>query len=214
MRRWMKRSFAHFGPAMLLVGLSLLLSAAPVTAQNATLVLSAGSANVNDLNQPFLLSTVGTDVTEAISDYRRYCQRQQWEKAFKELEKVGSAKPGGLVPDKDGVMVPPSVMLSRLLAELPDEGKTAFRLFHDADAKSLLDQAQGKDEEANLTKVATEYLFTSSGDAAANRLGDLLFERRGIWSCNGRMAEHLERSVGQYHSAAATAGENRNCRGA
>ncbi|HEY2761180.1 MAG TPA: PQQ-binding-like beta-propeller repeat protein, partial [Pirellulales bacterium] len=177
MRRWIKRYVAHRGSAILLVSVFFLLSALRGSAQNATFVMTAASANATDLNQPFLLSTVGTDVTEAISDYRRYCQRQQWEKAFKELEKVGSAKPTGLIPDKDGAMVPPSVMLARLLADLPDEGKSAFRLFHDADAKTLLEQAQGKDEEANLTKLATEYLFTSSGDVAADRLGDLLFER-------------------------------------
>src|SRR5262249_42725711 len=154
------------GAFILLLGAWLI---APAGAQNATFVLSAEAPSANDLNQPFLLSTVGNDVTEAIGDYRRYCKRKQWGKAVKGFGKVGSAKPGGLVPDKDGVMVPPAVMLSRLLAELPDEGKSAFRLFHDADAKNLLERAQGKDEEANLKKVATEYLFTSSGDVAADR---------------------------------------------
>ena len=131
----------------------------------------------NDANQPFLLSSVPSDVTEAIADYRRYCGRSQWEKAFKQLEKVSSAKQNSLVPDKQGIMVPPAVLLEHLFAELPEEGKKAYRLFNDAEAKSLLDQAQGKEEADRLKTVATRYLFTSSGDAAADRYGDLLFEQ-------------------------------------
>jgi outer membrane protein assembly factor BamB len=176
MRRWIKPCSALCFRATLLA-VAGLLQASAVNGQNGVFVAVESSPNSNDVNQPFALATAGNEVTEAIGDYRRYCQRRQWEKAFKELDKVRAAKPGGLVADKDGVMLPPSVILSRLMAELPDEGKSAFRLFHDADAKNLLDQAQGKDEQTTLTKVATEYLLTSSGNAAANRLGDLLFER-------------------------------------
>jgi len=143
----------------------------------ATAVYDVAGAQPNDLNQPFLLSSVPTEVTEALGDYRRYCGRSQWEKAFKQLEKVSAAKPNALVPDKQGIMVPPAVLLEHLFAELPEEGKKAYRLFNDAEAKKLVDQAQGKDEADRLKAVATRFLFTSSGDAAADRYGDLLFEQ-------------------------------------
>jgi outer membrane protein assembly factor BamB len=131
----------------------------------------------NNINQPFLLGVMPSDVQESIQDYRRYVQRSQWEKAFKQLEKLSSADAKGLVPDTGGILVPPAVLLQRLLGQLPEEGKKAYRLFHDAEAKSLLDHAQGKNEEQDLTALATRYLFTTSGGAAADRLGDLLFER-------------------------------------
>src|SRR4029079_3049549 len=143
----------------------------------ATATLDVAGAQPNDLNQPFLLSSVPTEVTEALADYRRYCGRSQWEKAFKQLEKVSAAKPNALVPDKQGIMVPPAVLLEHLFAELPEEGKKAYRLFNDAEAKNLMDQAQGKEEAERLKAVATRFLFTSSGDAAADRYGDLLFEQ-------------------------------------
>jgi outer membrane protein assembly factor BamB len=142
-----------------------------------TNAVASDSPSPNDLNQPFLLPSVPSDVVESIDDYRRYCQRQYWEKAFKQLDKLSSAKSTGLVHDKDGVMIPPALLLARLILDLPEDGKNAFRLFYDADAKSLLEQAQGKDEEGKLAKVATQFLFTASGDLAADRWGDLLFER-------------------------------------
>ncbi|HTQ40356.1 MAG TPA: PQQ-binding-like beta-propeller repeat protein [Pirellulales bacterium] len=150
--------------------------AARAAAQVATLVLN-GTTTTNDVNQPFLLSTIPSDVVESIADYRRYCQRSQWEKAFKQLDKLHSAKSTVLAPYQDGVMVPPTGLLQRLFAELPEDGKKAYRLFNDAEAKNVLDQAQGKDEADKLATVATEFLYTSSGDVAADRWGDLLFEK-------------------------------------
>src|SRR5262249_1000025 len=77
----------------------------------------------------------------------------------------------------DGVMVPSSQLVVRLIADLPADSKKAFQLFYDADAKSLLDQAQGNVEAEKLSTVATRYLFTASGDTAADRWGDLCFEK-------------------------------------
>lgn len=145
--------------------------------QIAVEVHTAGVQDPNNPSQPFSLAVVHNDVLEPIQNYERYRERSQWEKAFKELEKLAAAKTTGLVPDKDGIMVPRPVLLQRLLAELSDEGKKAYRVFHDAEAKKLLEEAKGKDEADKLTSVATQFLFTSSGDVAADRLGDLSFER-------------------------------------
>jgi outer membrane protein assembly factor BamB len=138
---------------------------------------AAAPTAASDMSQPFMLPTLSSEVVEAIQDYRRYVERSQWEKAFKQLEKLTTAQAKGLLPDKDGVLVPPPVLLARLLAELPEEGKKAYRIFNDAEAKTQLDQAQGKEEADKLNLVASRYLFTSSGDVAANRLGDYWFER-------------------------------------
>jgi len=58
----------------------------------ATFTLTSGDEeSSNNLNQPFLLGVMPSDVQESIQDYRRYVQKSQWEKAFKQLEKLGGA---------------------------------------------------------------------------------------------------------------------------
>ena len=61
-------------------------------------------------------------------------------------------------------------------AALPPEGQAAYRLFYDAEAKKLLDEADGPAELKNLERVYSAYFPTSVGDNAADRLGDLYFE--------------------------------------
>jgi outer membrane protein assembly factor BamB len=156
---------------------SALLAFASQSAQAQGVLVLASPASLSSESQPFVLPTLSTEITEAIQDYRRYVGRSQWEKAFRQLEKLSSAQAKGLLPDKDNVLVPPPVLLARLLSELPEEGKKAYRIFNDAEAKTLLDQAQGKEELEKLQLLASRYLFTSSGDTAADRLGDYWFER-------------------------------------
>ena len=71
-------------------------------------LVMASPAAMTSENQPFVLPTLSNEIIEAIQDYRRYIQRSQWEKAFKQLEKLSSAQAKGLLPDKDGVLVPPN----------------------------------------------------------------------------------------------------------
>ena len=63
-----------------------------------------------------------------------------------------------------------------MLAGLPPEGQAAYRLFYDAEAKKLLDEAEGPAELKNLERIYSAYFPTSVGDNAADRLGDLYFE--------------------------------------
>ena len=181
-------------------------------AQNATFVVEC--VGRNSLNQPFLLSSVPSEVVESIANYRRYCGRSQWEKAFKQLDALSSAKPGGLVPGPDGVMVPPSQLVVRLISDLPADGKKAFQLFYDADAKNLLDQAQGSVEDEKLSTVATRYLFTASGDAAADRWGDLCFEKGRFCPRRFGLAQRVNESVGYHDSASAIVDQSGDCLGA
>ena len=133
---------------------------------------------------------------------------RQWEKAFKQLDALSSTKATGLVPGPDGVMVPPSQLVVRLISDLPAEGKKAFQLFYDADAKSLLDQAQGSVESEKLSTVATRYLFTASGDTAADRWGDLCFEKGDFARAAAAWAEHFEPSSRYHHLAIAIIHQN------
>ena len=125
---------------------------------------------------PFILPTQPTEIGEAIEDFRRFAGRKQWEKAFKHLQKVFDATSTGLVLTDSGIMLPSRLIAREALLELPPAGQDAYRIFFDAKAKKLLEQAQGPEELTKLTQIFTRYLVTSVGDEAANRLGDLHFE--------------------------------------
>lgn len=134
-------------------------------------------AEVEGPAQPaFLLPTQPTEIAEAMQDFHRLAGRQQWEKAFKELEKVLNSEAKGLVPGDGGLMLPGRPIAQTALADLPQAGKDAYRLFYDPQAKKLLEEAQGANEREKLTQVVSTYLITSVGDVAADRLGDLEFE--------------------------------------
>lgn len=139
---------------------------------------------------PFLLPAQPTDIGEAMEDFRRFAGRKQWEKAFKHLEKVFASTSEGLVLTADGIMLPSRMIAREALLELPVPGQDAYRLFFDAEAKKLLDAAQGKEELTKLSQVFSRFLITSVGDSAADRLGDLHFE-----SGNLEQAVHAWRSV-------------------
>lgn len=137
----------------------------------------AGGANPNDPKRPFNLPAQKPEISEALTEFRRLSGRAAWERAFKELEKVQQAPPSALAPRDDGLWMPTQRLLRQALAELPPAGKQAYRLFHDADAKALVDAAQGKDEVEKLSKVFNDFFITSAGDVAADRLGDIYFEQ-------------------------------------
>ncbi|HEV3022475.1 MAG TPA: PQQ-binding-like beta-propeller repeat protein [Pirellulales bacterium] len=158
----------------------IVLSASPGTAR-AQVVLAAPAAaeeaNPNDPKLPFHLPSQSSDVKEALEDFHRYASKETWERAFKALDKVQSGPPNALTPRGDGLMMPTRLLLRQALAELPAAGKQAYRLFHDADAKVLLDEAKGADEMTKLERILSSYFITSVGDVAADRLGDIYFEQ-------------------------------------
>lgn len=125
---------------------------------------------------PFLLPSQPTEIAEALDDFRRFVKRKQWEKAFKHLEIVLNSPSNGLVPGEDGILLPSRLIARDALTQLPSAGQDAYRLFYDAEAKKLLEQAKGKDEQDKLSQLASKFLITASGDTAADRLGDLYFE--------------------------------------
>lgn len=145
--------------------------AAPVAAQ------STDKDDEEKKKRPFSLPAQKSEVTEALADFRRLSDKGTWERAFKELEKVQQADPNALTPGEDGLYMPTRLVIRQALAELPAAGKQAYRLFHDAEAKVLLEQAQGKDEVEKLRKIFSDYFITSVGDSAADRLGDIHFEQ-------------------------------------
>ena len=86
----------------------------------------------------------------------------------------------GMLPSgKDGLLIPSRQQVWRALASLPADGRAAYRLFNDAKAKQLFEQAKAPetaDEVAALRKIFDQHFVTSVGDQAADRLGDAYFE--------------------------------------
>lgn len=169
------------GATLLLVALISFARSAPARAQimiAAPVAVQAGENNDEEKKKrPFTLPAQKSEVTEALAEFRRLSEKGTWERAFKELEKVQQADANALTPGDEGLYIPTRLVVRQALAELPAAGKQAYRLFHDAEAKALLEQAQGKDELDKLRKLFADYFITSVGDTAADRLGDIYFEQ-------------------------------------
>ena len=128
-------------------------------------------------NASFTLPTQPNDVKDAIDEFRRLVEHEAWEKAFKSLDTITSKTGTGYIDRSDGVLVPSRMLVRGLLASMPTAGKNAYRVFYDSQATALWDQANGRIEQENLTKIVANHLISSVGDRAADRLGDLYFEQ-------------------------------------
>ena len=125
----------------------------------------------------FSLPTQSSSVKEAIEEFQRFVENEAWEKAFESLETITSKATEGFVERPDGVLVPSRLLVRSLLAGMPTAGKSAYRVFYDAQATALWDKAVGAAEVDTLTQIVDNHLVSSVGDRAADRLGDLYFER-------------------------------------
>jgi len=138
------------------------------------------ASDKDESKRPFRLIVQSTENTESLQDFDRHRQRGTWERAFKALTKARNANPNALVPRDDDFYIPSRLYVRQLLADLPQAGKDAYRLFNDPEAKKLLEQARGPEEIAQLTKLVEDYFLSSISDRAADRLGELEFERGDV----------------------------------
>ncbi len=136
------------------------------------------TVNDEDKVKPsFTLPSQSNDIKDSMEEFTRLVEHEQWEKAFKSLETITAKTSSGFIDRGDGVLVPSRLLVRGLLAGLPSAGKTAYRLFYDAQAQALLDKATGKAEAEYLAMIVNNHLISSVGDYAADRLGDLYFEQ-------------------------------------
>ncbi len=123
------------------------------------------------------MPTQASGVQDAIADFNRFVEHEAWEKAFKSLETITSKTSAGFIDRKDNVWIPGRMVVQSLSANLPPAGKSAYRVFYDAQATALWDKASGAAELESLSSIVDHHLASSVGAAAADRLGDLHFER-------------------------------------
>jgi len=136
-----------------------------------------GKISNDDPGRPLQMSPASTEVKEALDDFERFQRRGAWERALKALYTIPDDQALRFVDGRDGFIIPVARKRREVLAELPPEGRAAYRLFYDAEARKLFDEAEGDDEQAKLERIHSAYFTTSVGDDAADRLGDLYFER-------------------------------------
>ncbi len=125
----------------------------------------------------FSLPTQSSSAKDAIEEFQRFVEHEAWEKAFQALETITSKSTEGFIERPDHVLVPSRLLVRSLLAGMPTAGKSAYRVFYDAQAIALWEKATGAAEIDSLTQIVDNHLVSSVGDKAADRLGDLYFER-------------------------------------
>jgi outer membrane protein assembly factor BamB len=150
-------------------------------------VIASGDDDQPEQPKPggFSVQKEDQKVIDNFDDFRRYAGKKAWDRAFKALGAVIDAtkNSAALVPLKDGFWVPTRQRVADCLTSLAPEGKAAYRLFYDAQAKQAWDQCQadvtaGKGHELDhLRTIVDRYLITGVGDHAADRLGDALLEQ-------------------------------------
>lgn len=128
-------------------------------------------------DRPLQMPPASSEAKEAFDDFERFARRGAWERATKALYAIPEAQAGRFVDGADGFIIPVARKRREVLAGLPPEGRAAYRLFYDADAKKLFEEAEGPTERATLERIFSAYFFTTVGDRAADRLGDLYYEQ-------------------------------------
>ncbi|MGP0068105.1 MAG: PQQ-binding-like beta-propeller repeat protein, partial [Isosphaeraceae bacterium] len=130
----------------------------------------------DDPARPLQMPPASTEVKEAIDDFDRFQRRGAWERALKSLYTIPDNQALRFIDGENGFIIPIERKRRMILSALPPNGQAACRLFYDAEAKKLLDEADGPSELKNLERIYSAYFITSVGDNAADRLGDLYFE--------------------------------------
>ncbi len=130
----------------------------------------------DDPARPFQLPPATPEVKEALDDFDRFGRRGAWERALKSLYSIPEPQTIRFIDGENGFVIPVASKRRALLAALPTEGLAAYKVFHDADAKKLYEEADGVHQLTDLERVYSSYFSTSVGDNAADRLGDLYFE--------------------------------------
>jgi outer membrane protein assembly factor BamB len=127
-------------------------------------------------DRPLQMPPASTEVKEAIDDFDRFGRRGAWERALKALYTISDDQSLRFVDGEKGFIIPVARKRRTVLSALPAAGQAAYRLFYDADARKLFDEAAGPSELATLERLYSAYFSTSIGDNAADRLGDLYYE--------------------------------------
>jgi outer membrane protein assembly factor BamB len=156
--------------------LAIILLLPAVTRGQAPQEADTGKVSNDQPGRPLQMSPASTEVKEALDDFERFQRRHAWERALKSLYTIPDDQAARFIDGENGFIISVASKRRAALSALPPEGKAAYRLFYDAEAKKLLDEAEGANELKILERLYSAYFISSVGDNAADRLGDLYFE--------------------------------------
>jgi outer membrane protein assembly factor BamB/tetratricopeptide (TPR) repeat protein len=174
------------------------ISFVPIPAKAQIIINGVAQNSDSNTQNGFSVHKDSQNVSEAMEDFERYRDKKAWEKAIGAFNKLLDAKPTGLVADKNGFYISSTEKVQAELLSLPADGREAYRLFNDAKAQQMLNDATARasdatggksssgefesteqsnpDDISSLREIVQRYFITTSGDRAADRLGDALFE--------------------------------------
>ncbi len=100
-------------------------------------------------DRPLQMPPASTEVKEALDDFDRFQRRGAWERALKALYTIPEDQAPRFVDGENGFIIPVARKRRLVLAALSPAGQAAYRLFYDAEAKKLFDEAErpGRAEE-------------------------------------------------------------------
>lgn len=135
---------------------------------------------------------------DSYADFRDFAEAKDWSRAFRSIAAQLKDPPTGMLAGNDGIALSWSERLWRDLIALGPEARRAFRLFHDAKAARMLEDAEQLDDtEARaevLRRIFDSYFLTTVGDDVAERLAVAAREQ-------GRFgdAARIRRSIIEHH---------------
>ncbi len=96
--------------------------------------------------RPLQMPPASTEVKESLDDFERFQRRGAWERALKALYTVPEDQVLRFIDGDNGFIVPVGRKRRGLLTALSPNGQAAYRLFYDALAQKLFDEAEGPNE--------------------------------------------------------------------
>ena len=165
---------------------------------------------------PFVLVASKVETLEALEDFRRAVRKNAWEKAFKQIETLLAEPAVGLVPSKDGLLVPLATAVATDLAALPPGGSGRLsavprcRSQKTVGAAAKRNRPGGDDEAVTPVDARSDYVGRRPGSQPA---GGRVVRAGGHARSDRCLAARARLSARQQPVAAAAVGQNRGCAG-
>ncbi|MCY2929201.1 MAG: PQQ-binding-like beta-propeller repeat protein [Planctomycetota bacterium] len=131
------------------------------------------------LEDPRRTELLGADAQDlkALGTARQLAQQGAFDPAFEIFQALLEKSDAAFLPVGEGAYLPMDYVVAGEMAVLGEPALEAYRAAHAATAAMLYDRALRAGDEAQLQRVAYQYVHTPAGASALERLGSLAFDR-------------------------------------